>query len=66
MAIQIQGKQLKNLIKESLGEILKAEAAKLRGLGLPFVSEREQKDIEKRYGKRSSREKSKTSYDLKI
>jgi len=49
--ITIQKKELKAIIKESIREILEQEIMKLRALLLPFVSKKEQRDIEKRYGK---------------
>ena len=48
--ITFQKKELKNVIEESLREVLNQEIMKFRTLLLPPVSEREQKDIEKRYG----------------
>ncbi|KKS38556.1 MAG: hypothetical protein A3G49_06630 [Candidatus Sungbacteria bacterium RIFCSPLOWO2_12_FULL_41_11] len=51
----ISDKKLKFLIKESVKEVLETEVMKLRILGLPHVSDREQKDIEKRYGQKPSR-----------
>ena len=49
--ITIPKKELKAIIKESVREILEQESMKLRALLLPFVSQKEQKDIEKRYNK---------------
>ena len=51
MAITIEDKKLKSLIKESVKEVLETEFMKLRALSLPDVSKGEQNDIEKRYGK---------------
>ncbi|NCO25227.1 hypothetical protein GW901_01705 [Candidatus Parcubacteria bacterium] len=51
--ITIPKKELKAIIKESVREILEQESMKLRALLLPFVSQKEQKDIEKRYGRPS-------------
>jgi len=51
--ISIPKKELKTIVKESIREILEQESMKLRALLLPFVSQKEQKDIEKRYGKPS-------------
>ncbi|MBI2175509.1 MAG: hypothetical protein HYU35_02140 [Parcubacteria group bacterium] len=53
MVINISDKKLKGLIKESVREALEDEVAKLRAFVMPEVSEREQADIEKRYGKPS-------------
>lgn len=46
-------KELKIAVKESVREILDQELMKLRSLLLPFVSEKEQKEIERLYGKPS-------------
>lgn len=47
----IPKKELKIAIKESVREVLEQEMTKFRALFLPAVSQKEQKDIEKRYGK---------------
>jgi hypothetical protein len=62
--ITIPKKELKTIVKESVREILEQESMKLRSLLLPLVSRREQKDIEKRYG-RPSRKTAK-SIEVKI
>ena len=49
----VSDKKLRSLIKESMREVLKTELMKFRALASPEVSDREQKDIEKRYGKPS-------------
>jgi len=49
--ITILKKELKTIIKESIREILEQESMKFRALVLPFISQKEQKDIEKRYNK---------------
>lgn len=49
--ITIPKKELKAAIKESVREVLNQELMKFRALLLPFVSQKEQRDIEKRYGK---------------
>lgn len=51
MTTSISEKKLKNLIEVSVREALGTELAKLRALALPGVSAREQRDIEKRYGR---------------
>ena len=51
--ITIPKKELKIAIKESVREVLAQELMSIRALLLPFVSEKEQKDIERRYGKPS-------------
>jgi hypothetical protein len=50
-SITITEEKLKNLFKETLKEVLTLEFMKLRADLLPFVSEKEQKEIEKTYGK---------------
>ena len=47
--ITIPKTELKSVIKESVREALSQELMKLRALTLPFILQREQKDIEKRY-----------------
>jgi hypothetical protein len=49
--ITISKKDLKILIKESVREVLEQEMMGLRALMLPYVSNAEQKDIERRYKK---------------
>jgi hypothetical protein len=44
-------KEIKAVVKESVREVLSQELMKFRALLLPKVSEKEQKDIEKLYGK---------------
>ena len=53
--ITIPKKELKIIVKESVREILEQESMKFRSLFMPSVSQKEQKDIEKRYGKPSRR-----------
>ncbi|TRZ82877.1 hypothetical protein D4R86_01170 [bacterium] len=53
--ITIPKKELKAIIKESVREIFEQESMKFQALFLPSVSKKEQKDIEKRYGKPSRR-----------
>ena len=47
----ISKRELKNTVKEGVREVLTQELMSLRALLLPFVSESEQRDIEKRYVK---------------
>lgn len=47
--IIIPKKELKVLMRESVREVLSQELMKLRALFLPFVSQKEQKNIEKLY-----------------
>jgi len=49
--ITISESKLKNLFREALKEVLSLEFMKLRASLLPFVSEEEQKEIEKEYGR---------------
>ncbi|MBN2198097.1 hypothetical protein JW698_02840 [Candidatus Wolfebacteria bacterium] len=58
----IPKKELKKAIEESVREVFKQELMKFRSLFLSFVSQQEQKDIEKRYGKPSR----KTAKSLEI
>lgn len=64
MVTTISEKKLKNLVKESVREALTTELAKFRALALPEVSAKEQRDIERRYG-RPSRKRGR-SYTLQI
>jgi len=51
--ITIPKRELKIIIKESVREIFEQESMKFRSLFLPFVSQKEQRDIEKRYNRPS-------------
>ncbi len=51
--ITIPKKELKAVVKESLHEVFIQELMKFRALLLPFISQKEQKEIEKFYGKPS-------------
>ncbi len=51
--INIGERRLKMLIKETIKESLNAEILKLRAALLPYVGGREQKEIERKYGKPS-------------
>jgi hypothetical protein len=51
--ITIPKKELKTVIKESVREAISQELMKLRALILPFISQKEQKNIEKKYIKPS-------------
>lgn len=51
--ITIPKEELKTVIRESVREALQEELIKLRALFLPFVSQKEQKNIEKLYVKPS-------------
>ncbi|MDP2209454.1 MAG: hypothetical protein Q8K98_11905 [Bacteroidota bacterium] len=52
-SITISKKELKETVKESVREVLALEMMSLRSLIIPFISEKEQGDIEKHYGKPS-------------
>lgn len=62
--ITLTKKEIKSIIKESIKEVLETEIMKLRALGVPEVSQKEQKEIEKLY-KRPKRNKG-AKYVLKI
>jgi hypothetical protein len=62
--ITILKKELKTAVKESVREVLSQELMKFRALLLPQVSKKEQKDIEKIYGKPSR--KTAKSIELEI
>lgn len=51
--ITIPKRELKIIVKESIREILEQESMKFRALLMPFVSQKEQKNIEKIYNKPS-------------
>ena len=53
ITITIPKKELKTIVKESIREILGQESMKFQASLLPWVSQKEQKDIEKRYHKPS-------------
>ncbi|MBI4119857.1 MAG: hypothetical protein HY454_00110 [Parcubacteria group bacterium] len=48
-------KELKGMIKESVREVMGEEQMKWRALLLPAVSKKEQRDIERLYGRPSHR-----------
>ncbi len=64
MTTIVSEKKLKFLIKESVQEALKVELTKLRALALPEMSDKEQGEIEKLYGKPSRRRAK--SYSLAV
>ena len=64
MVTTIEDKKLKSLIKESVKEVLETEFMKLRALALSDVSQGEQSDIEKRYGKPSRKKAKSYSFDV--
>lgn len=62
--ITIPKKELKTIVKESIREILEQESMKSRAFLMPWVSQKEQKDIEKRFSKPSR--KAAKSIEIKI
>ena len=67
MAFKIDEKHLKSLIKEIIKEAISSEFMKLRASLLPYVSEKEQEEIEKLYKKPSRKvKKSLKSLSLQI
>ncbi len=62
--ITIPKARLKSLIKESVYEVISQELMKLRLLATPFASLREQKDIEKTYGKPSRKSVKTVAFEL--
>ena len=67
MAFKIDEKHLKSLIKKTLKETISSEFMKLRASLLPYVSEKEQEEIEKLYKKPSRKvKKSLRSLSLQI
>ncbi len=57
-------REMRVLIKESVREALHDEMIKYRSLFVPFVSIKEQRDIEKRYKKPSRKFVRKTVFEL--
>lgn len=49
--LAVSKKEFKSVIRESIREALASELVRIRAAFLPFVSDNEQKDIERRYGK---------------
>ena len=56
----LQERKIEILVKKSVRNAVASEFMKLRALVLPYVSSREQLDIETRYGKKPSRKSIKT------
>ncbi len=50
-SIIIPKKELRSVVKESVREVLGQEIMKLHALFLSPISQKEQRDVEKRYGK---------------
>ncbi len=53
--IDLTSNKLKNLIQKTLKEVLMVEFMKLRADLAPYISEREQREIEKKYGEKPER-----------
>jgi len=51
--LTISKKELKLAVQESVREVLAKELAPLRAMIFPFVSDKEQRDIERRYDRPS-------------
>jgi hypothetical protein len=66
MDITTTDEKFKILIKESVKEVLEAEIMQLRAFALPDVSDREQRDIERRYKEPLSSRKKTKSYILGV
>ena len=64
MTTQLTEKKIKNIVKESISEVLDSKLLKLGAVFFPHVSKKEQREIEKLY-KTPSKNVSK-SYFVKI
>jgi len=53
--VTILKRELKAIVKESVREVLVQELMRLRAVALPFVSSKEQKNIERLYKKPSNK-----------
>ena len=58
--ITVEKKELAILVQENVRKVVLPAFMKLRALLVPFISDAEQRDIEKRYGKRPTRNVAKT------
>ena len=62
---ELQDKKIERLIKKSVKEAFMSEFMKLRTLVFPYISAREQLDIETRYGKKPTGKSARTlSFEL--
>jgi len=59
-------KQFRKIIREEVQDIVEREILKLRISLLPFVSEKEQKEIERMFGKKPKEEKIVYEKDIEI
>jgi hypothetical protein len=64
MTTAILKKELRSTIKESVREAFEQELMNFRAFCLPSVSSKEQKDIEKRYGKPARKMAKRLSVEL--
>jgi len=64
MAIAITKEELKEAVRESVREVLNEERMQLQALLLPEVSEKEQKNIERTYGKPLRKSAKTRKFDL--
>lgn len=64
LTIEQEGQKLRTFIRQIIKESIGEEIMKLRAAFLPYVKEKEQKEIEEMYGKPSR--KAVKSYDLEI
>jgi len=64
MNTQISEKKLKSLIKESVKEVFESELTRFKALAMPEVSDKEQKDIEERYGEPSQKTSSEKKFEI--
>lgn len=52
--VKVVEEKLKVIIKKSINEALAKETMKLRALILSYISKKEQREIERKYGKKPS------------
>lgn len=64
MTTQLTEKKLKNLVKESVGEAIDSRLLKFGALLFPYVSKKEQREIEKLY--KGPSKKASRSYFIQI
>jgi phenylalanyl-tRNA synthetase alpha subunit len=64
MTTQLTERKLQSVVKESVKEAFEAQFMRLRASLFPFVSSKEQKEIERQYGTPSK--KSNKNFKIKI
>lgn len=65
MTITLEDKKIERFVEQTVEKVITSQFIKLRALVLPYISSREQLDIETRYGKRPSRKSAKSlSFEL--